>query len=202
MPISNRDDDDKPEARLDFARRLRERRVLNGFRTARSLARAIGIDENRYTRYERAEVEPDLTLIRQLALALNTTPNDLLGLGSPGPASGLDGAVMQSPPDGGGNFKVVMPSRVERSSALLWSLADVVAGARAAAAGDGRDTAGPSRLQAVSAVYQQLAPDPYGTIAALVNERAFIAAPADVQARIHGLIDELTRALSDSTSAV
>ncbi len=199
MPITDRDDEDKPEARLDFARRLRERRVLNGYRTARSLARAIGIDENRYTRYERAEVEPDLTLIRQLVIALKTTPNELLG-GAPPATVGLqDGSGGMLSVDGGVALRFSPPSRVERSPALLWALADAVATARALIDGDKEGT-GSIRLQTVSAIYQQLAPDPFGTIAALVNERAFIRASADLQARIQGLIDDLARTLRDATA--
>ena len=70
----------KSQARLDFAHRLRELRVPRGYRTARSLAKALGIDENRYTRYERAEVEPDLALIRRICAVLAISPSDLLGL--------------------------------------------------------------------------------------------------------------------------
>jgi transcriptional regulator with XRE-family HTH domain len=65
-------------SRTTFARRLRELRVPRGFRTARSLAQALGIDENRYTRYERAEVEPDLGLLVKICEVLALTPNDLL----------------------------------------------------------------------------------------------------------------------------
>ena len=55
MPTDSKDGDGTPQVRRNFARRLRELRVLSGYKTARSLARTIGIDENRYTRYERAE---------------------------------------------------------------------------------------------------------------------------------------------------
>jgi len=71
-------DNGTPIARREFAKRLRELRVPRGFRTARSLARALNIDENRYTRYERAEVEPDLTMIRRICEILDITPDDLL----------------------------------------------------------------------------------------------------------------------------
>jgi transcriptional regulator with XRE-family HTH domain len=39
----------------------------------------LGIEENRYTRYERAEVEPSLTLIHKICVTLQVSPNDLLG---------------------------------------------------------------------------------------------------------------------------
>jgi len=41
------------------------------------------IEENRYTRYERAEVEPSLTVLLKICETLGVTPNDLLGFGSP-----------------------------------------------------------------------------------------------------------------------
>jgi transcriptional regulator with XRE-family HTH domain len=67
-----------PEARARFASQLRRLRVEKGFATARQFARAIGIDENRYTRYERAEVEPSLTLIHKMCETLRVSPNELL----------------------------------------------------------------------------------------------------------------------------
>lgn len=70
---------ERSQARLEFSKHLKEARLARGFRTARSLAKALSIDENRYTRYERAEVEPDLSLIRRICEALNITPNELLG---------------------------------------------------------------------------------------------------------------------------
>ena len=73
MPTLN-----KQMVRNQFANRLRELRVPRGFTTARSLARALEIDENRYTRYERAEVEPDLFMIRKICQILSVTPCDLL----------------------------------------------------------------------------------------------------------------------------
>ena len=49
-----------------------------GYKTARSIAQKLGIHENRYTRYERAEVEPNLALLMQICRALDVTPNDLI----------------------------------------------------------------------------------------------------------------------------
>jgi len=57
--------------------------VEKGFASARGFARAIGIDENRYTRYERAEVEPSLTLLLKICEILGVSPNDLLGFSPP-----------------------------------------------------------------------------------------------------------------------
>jgi transcriptional regulator with XRE-family HTH domain len=67
------------DARKEFARRLRELRINRGYKTARSLATALAIDENRYTRYERAEVEPDIGLIQRICATLELSPNELFG---------------------------------------------------------------------------------------------------------------------------
>ena len=66
------------DVRARFAQRLRAIRIPRGFKTARSFAEALEIDENRYTRYERAEVEPDLQLLMKICSLLGATPNDLL----------------------------------------------------------------------------------------------------------------------------
>lgn len=60
-----------------FAVRLKTLRVLRGFRTARSFARALDIDENRYTRWERGEVEPSVTMLAKMAEVLGL-PVDVL----------------------------------------------------------------------------------------------------------------------------
>src|SRR5262245_64318512 len=68
-----------PEVRSQFAKRLKAMRVHGGFERARYFAKALGIEENRYTRYERAEVEPSLTLIHKMCETLRVSPNELLG---------------------------------------------------------------------------------------------------------------------------
>jgi transcriptional regulator with XRE-family HTH domain len=69
-----------PEVRLQFAKRLKQLRTEKGFLRARTFANALGIHENRYTRYERAEVEPNLTLIHKICGTLRVLPNDLFDL--------------------------------------------------------------------------------------------------------------------------
>ena len=46
---------------------------------AKAVARALEIEENRYGRYERAEVEPNLALLCRMCEVLQVLPNDLLG---------------------------------------------------------------------------------------------------------------------------
>jgi transcriptional regulator with XRE-family HTH domain len=71
-----------PVERLEFAARLKELRFLRGYHTAKQFARALGIEQNTYTRYERAEVEPSLTVIDKMCRLLNVMPNELLGFGT------------------------------------------------------------------------------------------------------------------------
>src|SRR5690349_23493942 len=68
-----------PAVRAEYDRRLRTLRAQRGFERARHFAKALGIEENRYTRYERAEVEPSLTLIYEICQKLAVTPNELMG---------------------------------------------------------------------------------------------------------------------------
>ena len=73
-----------PAVRVEFAKRLRQLRTEKGFAHARELAR-LGVEEDRYTRYERAEVEPSLTLIHKICVTLQVSPNDLLDFTESGP---------------------------------------------------------------------------------------------------------------------
>ncbi|MEM7750556.1 MAG: helix-turn-helix transcriptional regulator [Pseudomonadota bacterium] len=70
--------DTASEACIRLSKRLKSLRQARGFKTARSFASQLDIHENRYTRYERAEVEPDLELLVKFCSVLRITPNDLL----------------------------------------------------------------------------------------------------------------------------
>jgi transcriptional regulator with XRE-family HTH domain len=127
-----------PAVRELFARRLKELRIPRGFPTARSLSRALGIDENRYTRYERAEVEPDLNLLIKICGLLRVSPNDLLvtGAASTGfsdqdqaPLHGQPAAPPVAPhrtptPNGTTNGTTNGASENPRRRAVAWRLAD------------------------------------------------------------------------------
>jgi len=73
-----------PVERQEFAMRLKELRFLRGYHTAKKFAQALGLEQNRYTRYERAEVEPSLTVIDKMCRVLNVMPNELLGFRTDG----------------------------------------------------------------------------------------------------------------------
>lgn len=107
-------DSGTPLARLEFAQRLRELRVPRGYRTARSLARALEIDENRYTRYERAEVEPDLSMIRKICETLGVTPDALLS----------SRQMIASPTDQNGSQSAASPIQTTDLQTSAWLLAE------------------------------------------------------------------------------
>jgi transcriptional regulator with XRE-family HTH domain len=59
-----------------FGDRLRAARAAK-FPRAMDLARALGMDEIRYLRYERGDLEPSATLIVHACIVLGVEPNDL-----------------------------------------------------------------------------------------------------------------------------
>jgi transcriptional regulator with XRE-family HTH domain len=67
------------QIRTAFGERLRTLRTARGHSTARAVANLTGLDENRYARYERGEVEPSLATILKLCRALEVEPNELFG---------------------------------------------------------------------------------------------------------------------------
>jgi transcriptional regulator with XRE-family HTH domain len=71
-------DTSAPEKRLRFAKSLRRLRNERGY-FQRDFAQALRIDVNRYSRYERAEAEPNLALLCRMCEVLQVMPNDLLG---------------------------------------------------------------------------------------------------------------------------
>ena len=112
--LRNREcDGHRSRARSAFAvrKRLKDMRTRRGFDRARYFAKSLGIEENRYTRYERAEVEPSLTLIHKMCETLRVSPNELLGFGEcrgpvsrrrPGHGGGCDGSNLWSTRPGRG----------------------------------------------------------------------------------------------------
>jgi transcriptional regulator with XRE-family HTH domain len=66
-----------PPARRAFARRLRLLRSRSPYGTAREFAQEIGEKENTYTRWERAETEPNITQILRICQVLDIDPNEL-----------------------------------------------------------------------------------------------------------------------------
>jgi len=181
--------------REEFARRLKVLRISRGFKTARSLARALGIDENRYTRYERAEVEPDLELIRHICETLHVTPNELLSGAAAGSSSTASPGFAEIPPP---------PSDAEvktiRRRALAWQLAHQLttvamqAETDKAAAGEDASRA----LLLTSKVYNEIEANPFAFFTRLSGDPALTEMDRQQEGRITALINDLIAAVTAS----
>lgn len=198
----------KSEAREFFAQQLRNMRIARGYKTARSLARALAIDENRYTRYERAEVEPDLSLLQQICRLLNVTPNELLGtngIRQPN-GKGHDGIAVvteltkpEAEPARGSSGTVV-------TEALAWRLASAVATARMGnpdvARSQHPEAANPAleKLRETTALYRQIMARPMSMISAIAIDGALASADSGIVHQIHDISATLADALSRDDS--
>jgi transcriptional regulator with XRE-family HTH domain len=184
-----------PIARQQFARRLREFRVTRGFKTARSLAQALDIDENRYTRYERAEVEPDIKLIQQICETLSLSPNDLLGAPAPREAA----ARRPAPSAAASGFSepepvAFNPSAGERDR-TAWLLACAVADLKATATNPSTEGSSPlATLQQAARLFADLQSRPYAAVTDILLHPAVAQAPVKEARRIETLIEALTHA--------
>ncbi len=190
------------DARSRFAQRLRAIRIPRGFKTARSFARALGIDENRYTRYERAEVEPDLQLLLRMCELLRATPNDLLcdTIGSPPVDSRMAYGFADAPAAG---FESSAPSKAppadtagdDERKAIAWQLAETVAMIKAS-----RRVANPDELSAIEKLrligplFARANADPFSFLANLPDDLEGFAVDKETEARIGQLSEKLLAA--------
>lgn len=201
----------KSETRVHFALQLRKLRVARGFKTARSFAKALGIDENRYTRYERAEVEPDLKLIREICGVLSVTPNNLLLPHEPASRLQASRVVWSRVEDARGaslsqsdsQAKVNGHSPTLRIEALTWRLCSTVAAAMEDAQppseGDqaGTGAAMPlGRLQATTALYRQTMAHPMESIEKIVDDPRLANIDHLAARRIHDLCVQLAETIT------
>jgi transcriptional regulator with XRE-family HTH domain len=185
-----------PDVRSQFAKRLKIIRTQRGFDRARYFAKSLGIEENRYTRYERAEVEPSLTLIHKMCATLHVTPNELLGFaefndeGAFQTAPGLAESSAESVKSQSGNGS---PS----AGSLAWRLASEAIAIRGEHPGRGKSSEDPlANFRETAALFQKLQSEPFGTVAEIVDDSAVkTAAPARKSA-----IAELIRAFTESVS--
>ena len=181
-----------PEVRSQFAKRLKAMRVQGGFDRARYFAKALGIEENRYTRYERAEVEPSLTLIHKMCDVLRVSPNELLGFpehrGTAMPGFAEDAAAELGARD----------SPPERHAELLaWRLASEVAAVRNGHRAPGKESGDPLAVtRDTGKLYQLLLKDPFNTIAGIVSDEALKGLDAERKSELAQLVDALTDAAS------
>ena len=189
-----------PDVRSHFAKRLKIIRTQRGFDRARYFAKSLGIEENRYTRYERAEVEPSLTLIHKMCATLHVTPNELLGFaefndeGAFQHAPGLAESSAESKHQSGGNGS---PS----AGSLAWRLASEAVAMRGEHPGRGRSPEDPlANFRETAALFQKLQSEPFGTVAEILDDPAVKTAAPTRKTAIADLIRAFTESVSGKAS--
>jgi transcriptional regulator with XRE-family HTH domain len=173
-----------PEVRAQFAKRLKAMRMQNGFQRARYFAKSLGIEENRYTRYERAEVEPSLTLIHKICEVLRVSPNELLGFHEPRAPSAHGFAEDAQPELGPPGGETPSERHIEQ---LAWRLASEVVAVRTAHR-SGSDPLAAARD--TGKLFQLLLKDPFKTVAGIAGDEALKGLDAERKADLARLLDE------------
>jgi transcriptional regulator with XRE-family HTH domain len=195
-----------PAVREYFARRLKELRIPRGYPTARSLSRALGIDENRYTRYERAEVEPDLSLLLKICGLLRASPNDLLvpagfddqqSLYQAEPISPAGPAALPPRAQASTAPAAAAPADPQRRRAIMWQLASEVTSARDTVAHAGRTTPQPplARMQRINRLFGEIEADAFGTIGRFSEDPGLKTIAGSDAQQIARLVEELITAI-------
>ena len=185
-----------PAVRAEFAKRLRALRAQRGYERARHFAQALGVEENRYTRYERAEVEPNLSLLVEICQKLAITPNELMGFADAA-VDGRPAGLLAGPP---------APRREARGApgpppapdlrALAWQLAAEAARVEAELSGPAKAAFDPLRLvRETGRLYARLEQDPFGTVAEIVADPALQDLAGDRKVKLADLIAAYTEAL-------
>ena len=186
-----------PEVRARFAQRLKTLRTQRGFDRARYFAKSLGIEENRYTRYERAEVEPSLTLIHKMCETLRVSPNELLGL----PDVPHHGSAVLSPaepaaPSGARGHGEMVGKGTDPVSLLAWSLAAEAVAIRQARTAKSKPAGDPlAALRETSALFSGLQAEPFKTVAAILGDAALMDIGAEHKTQLAELIQAYTESI-------
>jgi transcriptional regulator with XRE-family HTH domain len=184
-----------PEVRSQFAKRLKEMRIQSGFIRARYFAKSLGIEENRYTRYERAEVEPSLTLIHKMCEILRVSPNTLLGFSEPASGDAMPGFAESPAAEYGGSGD----AGVRHRDLLAWRLASEVVAVRHRHRARAKGSSEPLATKRDAAkLFQRLQSDPFGTVAEVVAEDSLKDLGSERQAELAGLVDAYTDSVAKS----
>lgn len=186
-----------PEVRAQFAQRLKELRLRSGYLRARYFAQSLGIEENRYTRYERAEVEPSLSLLHKMCETLRVSPNELMGFAEYGGSTGILAFAEESAGD------ATNANRAERHIALLaWRLASETVANRSRQRAHSKTPADPLfTTRETGKLFQQLRTDPFGTVAAIVAEEDLKKLDAKGKAEFAELVSSYTEYAAQAAAA-
>lgn len=186
-----------PEVRTEFAKRLREMRLQSGFPRARYFAKSLGIEENRYTRYERAEVEPNLTLIHKMCETLGVSPNELLGF-----AEYAGSSVSAFAEDAPYESASAEDADARRLDLLAWRLASEAVAVRHRHRASTKASSDPlEATRATANLYQKLLSDPFGTVAEIVGDDALKELNSERKTDFADLIEAYTESLTSAASA-
>lgn len=183
-----------PQVRTQFAKRLKAMRTRRGFQRARYFAASLGIEENRYTRYERAEVEPSLTLIHKMCETLQVTPNELLGFeGQDGPAKGIWTTEAAGFAEAEASPRASQESKgADSVGQLAWALASEMVAIK----GPGRKSPDPLvTVRDTSSLYRTLLSEPFEAISRIAEDPALGKAQAKRKADVVALIGRFTAAV-------
>jgi transcriptional regulator with XRE-family HTH domain len=193
-----------PEVRSQFAQRLKSLRTQRGFDRARYFAKSLGIEENRYTRYERAEVEPSLTLIHKMCETLRVSPNELLGFADLGHRhpSGVPGLAEASLEEIAGTHGGEAGGKgADPRSSLAWNLASEAVAIRHEHGSKSKAAADPlAVLRETGTLFRSLQTEPFETVAAILNDAALKDVDAKHKARLAELIQAFTDSVSDASA--
>ena len=182
-----------PEVRTQFAKRLKEMRIHSGFLRARYFAKSLGIEENRYTRYERAEVEPSLTLIHKMCDILRVSPNALLGFAESGGSYSIPAFAEETP----GEHVSPMDAAERHMDLLAWRLASEAIAVRNKHRGKAKASADPlATTRETAKLFQKLQGDPFGTVAELVADDVLKDLGSERKAEFAELVDAYTQSVA------
>lgn len=173
-----------PAIRLQFSQRLRAFRTARGFKRARAFATALELEENRYTRYERAEVEPTLTVLCRMCDLLGATPNDLLGF------EPVQEARASLP---------ATANLISAHEALAWKLASAITAIRSGTPGPGNDDAIAAQRR-TAAAFRDLMARPLEAACALLDDPVLERADAGSRSALAELMGTYLSRLSEAAA--
>jgi transcriptional regulator with XRE-family HTH domain len=169
-------------------------RVQNGFLRARYFAKSLGIEENRYTRYERAEVEPSLTLIHKMCEILRVSPNVLMGFAE------YEGAPAVAFAEAASAYEGEAGSGARHRDLLAWRLASEAVAVRRHRARAKPATDPLATKRDVGKLFRQLQSDPFGTVAEIVGDEALKDLGSERKAELAELVDAYTDSVAKSAA--